>query len=50
MVLNVTMAPSTQIKSLRVIFEGQNIRVSAIFRQLVVNIFVIAACTAGKVA
>ncbi len=30
------------------IFEGQNICGSAIFSQFVVNIFVVAACTAGK--
>ncbi len=33
----------------RVIFGGQNIRGSAILRDFVCNIFVVAACTAGKV-
>ena len=32
----------------RVIFGGQNIRGSAILRHFVGNIFVVAACTAGK--
>ncbi len=32
----------------KVIFGGQNIRGSEIFRHFVGNIFVIRACTAGK--